>query len=97
MPELAKAAAALIRKRGWTQNKFQGADGSVCMLGAIRITCQGNTDLPKEGTPCAAIIQDLSNAIYNKTKCGVTEYNDYHARTEAEVLGVLELIGAQTG
>ena len=40
---LLKDAIGVIQKRGWTQNKIEAQDGSVCLLGALQVARHGMT------------------------------------------------------
>lgn len=38
------AAAEIIQRRGWCQGALQKADGSVCLVGALRLASDGSVN-----------------------------------------------------
>lgn len=86
-------AAEIIRQDGWTQGHYECADGSVCLIGALRLAFgyepewgpPGEDDAPDHSPYYTAYSQ-----IHTETVCGPEAWNDMPVRTKDEVLTLLE-------
>lgn len=82
-----RLAGDVIRKRGWTQGTYEGLEGAVCAMGAIRLVTRGDDWLYRPvavvesgGTPVneTEAVAELVARIEADTRCklSVPSWND---------------------
>lgn len=102
---LLKDAIGVIQKRGWTQNKIEAENGSVCLLGALQVARHGMTsararyrgsdnryskeDHYKAKRALKRVINDSSIAFWND-RWAEGSTNPSKGRTKDEVIAALQ-------
>lgn len=87
------AAAAKIRRDGWTQDSYGTVDGPTCLIGAVNTVSSNGTStvVGPIGVERQAGF-DLGSLLYGGgTTNGVYCWNDRIGRTQDEVVKLLEL------
>lgn len=74
-----RRAAVLIRQRGWAQNSFHAADGSLCILAAIAEAAAG----------MGRDYRDAAQVVAERIGESLPYWNDRPGRTAEDVLAVL--------
>lgn len=91
---LAEKAIEEIERRGWHQGAYEGGDGSLCLLGALRVAAGRDSDhVLEEGDDDIFAAQHAVRVVTGHRHPHF--WNDTPGRTEAEVLEALRLAGKE--
>lgn len=97
-------AAALIREHGWCRGEFINHAGRLCLHGAINMAVTGHAEMhsvPRIQFALARLYHHLRSTGAHEglhlryDGYSLTEWNDHHARTAAEVIAALEAAAAE--
>jgi hypothetical protein len=91
-----RAAAHIIRERGWTQRSYENMAGQVCLYGAVYTAMYGNAsgttppgvgiDVRLEGRVVDILYARVATAGYRSP----VSFNDAPGRTAEQVIAILE-------
>jgi hypothetical protein len=84
--EILLKAADLIESRGWTRYQFENSEGSLCMIGAMRVAVYGSTSL---NSPAENELIMADNKLAGFLGCHVSAWNDRGAVSKEEVIAKL--------
>lgn len=90
VPALLRAAAAVIRERGWWKGSNEGPEGQVCLFGAINVAAGGDPEGNGFHPPLQAALLCACDILEGTVEGDVDVWNDAPQRTVDEVLALLE-------
>jgi hypothetical protein len=91
--ELARSAAHIVQQRGLSKAQLLGADGSVCMHGALNVALCGNANLfANHVTAHKEVLKVLAYRFHDDASSafpGADSFNDLPETTATDVAKVL--------
>ena len=82
--QICRDAAQLIRARGHAKHSYVGADGGLCLMGALRIAAFGKVCV------CTSEFPRGIWGAFGMPRSSLAFWNDAPERTPAEVIAALE-------
>lgn len=83
---VARAAAELLRQRGWLQGEWGRTQGPMCLSAAIGLAASEYGRLP----PSEITVRHVCKRLAGSKSIG--EWNDVRGRTLEQVIGLLERV-----